>query len=188
MDKLRYAGLGAILAVLAGCGGGYSGASTQPTFGLAPGDHLLTFSASAPGGEPLPIAGLKLAFVLPQGVAPPTVPGSPRLQDAALDEPTASGAAIQAAGTFHADTGAVELDLVTAARKAWTGPYLTLRITIPPGATVTPASLRTLAGSFTAYQVAGVDPATHTSRDLSAEVVTTVAVDASPVGKPFHPE
>ena len=177
-----------LAAALAGCGGSTGGTAAQDPGYLAPGDHLLTFSVHTAGQGPVPIAGIKLGFVLPKGVTAATVPGSPRIQDAALTAAPRADVTFQATGSFQAATGAVDLDLLAATRKAWAGAFLTLRITIPQGASLTLASFKALNPGFSHYQVAGVDLTTHTSRDLTPEALTLFALDGSPLCKPFHPE
>lgn len=177
LRNLLLAATAVALLALAGCSsGGTSTPAITPDGPLHPGYYSLVFSTAGADGVTVPVGGVTGTLLLPPGVAVATSEDG-AIRDSALHLTLPGGNAGMVSGHLLKNPDRVELSLVAAPTAPWKGSYLRLGFLVTSQRpVVTENSFRTLNPTLGGYRVVGLDPATHSSVDMTGMVATTLSV------------
>lgn len=161
-------GLLVVTLVATGCGGGSTGTGTDaPTAtpgSLSAGAHTLSLSVAMAPEVQVPVSGVSVAFVLPQGLTVATSEsGAGRIVDSALVAGEAVVGQHLVSGSFSPSTRVVRVSMATVPSAAWSGEFARLTVTVPPGSTVRAADVEGLGARLQGQKVVGVDTTRRTT-------------------------
>ncbi|BDU71962.1 hypothetical protein [Mesoterricola silvestris] len=167
--------IAAALALLAGCSSGTE-SSASPDDPLRPGLYSLVLATSGAEGSSVPVGGWTGTLLLPPGVQV-EASADGKVPDSALHLAVPGGAPAMVSGHLLKNPAGVELSVVAAPKSPWKGSFLRLDFLVTNDLpAVTEKSFKALNATLGGYRVVGLDPATHTSVDLTGVVATTFSV------------
>ena len=163
-----------LVSTLYGCGGSDNSQFTADASVFPTGRTVISFSAAATSGLPVPISAIDLTITLPSGMSVTTSGTSGQLDSATVLPGSALVGTNLAEGSYAAATQTVKLSMVTPSSSYSGGEFLKLYCNVPSGVVVTLGNLRALNAPVVVTKAVGYDPVTQSTVTLTDKVAVTL--------------